>query len=170
MNTPPKLAFACPMPWTKMTGTERWKYCAQCGHHVTNLSLLSAAERAALLERAKTERICGSYYMRLSGEMVTPEAPLSDRERSGVRQFGVAVLSAAAMALAAGCVSKDGPQPPVATLRAEPVSEAIKPVAQTECAKPDSVAQKKDDEVLLLMGGMFGVEPKPERKPGRSGK
>ena len=95
------------MVWTTMTDTERWKYCTQCGHHVTNLSLLSAAERTALLERAIKERICGTYFLRMSGEMVTPETPLSHCERSGVKQLGVAGFSAAALAIAPGCVSAD---------------------------------------------------------------
>lgn len=157
------------MPWAKMTGTERWKYCAQCGHHVTNLSLLSTAERAALLERAKTERICGSYFLRLSGEMVTPAAPLSDRERLGVRQLGVAVLSAAAMALASGCVATTEPHNPVGFPPSGQVSEAIKPVAPAECAKPDKGSEKKDEEEIILLTG-FMVEIRPECKPGRSGK
>src|SRR3954470_14511740 len=105
MHPPPKLSYACPLPWTSMRGAERLKYCAQCGHHVSNLSLLSAAERAALLARARTEQVCGSYLVRLSGEMVTPEAPLSAAEKFGVKQFGVAALSAAALAIAAGCTS-----------------------------------------------------------------
>src|SRR3954470_6392979 len=129
MHPPPKLSYACPLPWTSMGGAERLKYCAQCGHHVANLSLLSSAERSALLARARTEQVCGSYLVRLSGEMVTPEAPLSPAAQLGVKQFGVATLSAAALAIAAGCMS------PQAT-RQEPA------VAQVDCvqiSEPDPV-------------------------------
>ncbi len=52
MVTPPKLSFACPLPWQNMTGSERAKFCEQCGHHVANFSLLTADERKALLQRA----------------------------------------------------------------------------------------------------------------------
>lgn len=125
-NTPPKLSFACPVKWDGMSGTERWKYCAQCGHHVANLSLLTPAERKALLERAREERICGTYYLRLSGEMVTPEAPLTPNERGRIRQFGAAALSAAALTLATGCVAPakkataQNASLPVATVPAQP--------------------------------------------------
>ena len=170
MNTPPKLAFACPMPWTTMTGTERWKYCTQCGHHVTNLSLLSAAERAALLERARTERICGSYFMRLSGEMVTPEAPLSSCERKGVKQLGVAVLSAAAMALASGCISATAPKDiPVAPQVATVALEENQSQAVPACSSSEKTKHQKDEEEIVLLTG-FLVEARPEHKPGRSGK
>ena len=152
-----------------MTGSERWKYCTQCGHHVTNLSLLSAAERAALLERAKTERICGTYYLRLSGEMVTPEAPLTSCERKGMKQVGVAVLSAAAMVIAAGCVStaapKNIPAPPqVAAVTVEKSEAEAAPV----CSSSVKATDKKDDEVIVLTG--FFVDARPTHKPGRSGK
>lgn len=158
------------MPWTEMTGTERWKYCAQCGHHVTNLSLLSAAERAALLERAKTERICGTYYLRLSGEMVTPETPLSSRERQGVKQLGVAVLSAAAMALASGCVSTTPPKdipavPQVTTVTLE--KNQVKPAPA--CSDSEKLKDKEDVVEIILFAGIV-AEAKPEHKPGRSGK
>ena len=152
-----------------MGGAERSKYCAQCGHHVANLSLLSATERSALLARARTEQVCGSYLVRLSGEMVTPEAPLSHAAQLGVKQFGVAALSAAALAIAAGCMS------PPAT-RQEPA------VAQVDCvqiSEPDPVASpgslekkidKKGDEEVILLMGFIVCDPKPVHKPGRTGK
>ena len=171
MITPPKLSFACPMPWTTMTGSERWKYCTLCGHHVTNLSLLSAAERAALVERAKTERICGTYYLRLSGEMVTPDAPLTSRERQGIKQVGVALLSAAAMAIASGCVSTAAPKnilapPQVATA----TIEKSEPEAAPVCPSSPKATDRKDDEQIVLMVGMMDFTLTPTHQPGRSGK
>ena len=105
MSTFPKLSSACPIPWADLRGDDRERFCEKCGHRVTNLSALSADARAALLAKAGKERLCVSFYLRLSGEYVTPEAPLTADERSRIRQLGVAALSAGALALAAGCVS-----------------------------------------------------------------
>src|SRR4051812_668610 len=105
MNTPPKIQFACPSPWEKMQAHGSGKHCAECGHTVHDFSALTKEERAVLLERAQTEKICASYYLRLSDELVTPDSSLSDRERRSVKQVGIAALSAGALALAAGCVS-----------------------------------------------------------------
>ena len=141
-----------------MTGTEQSKFCSQCGHHVRNLSLMSAAERAELLQRAKTERICGTYLVRLSGEMVTPAAPLSRSEWSRVRQFGVATLSAGALALAAGCVA-----PPHAPTRADTphpdsvINASHSPSEQT----PAAIESKKEDEEIVLLTG-FVVSPQED--------
>jgi hypothetical protein len=109
----PQLAFACPIRWDELSGDEREKSCARCGHRVTNLSALAQAEREALLARVGQERVCVSFYRRLSGEYVTPESPLTPDERSRIRQLGVAALSAGALALAAGCVASPAKTPPV---------------------------------------------------------
>lgn len=115
MTAFPILSFACPIRWDALEGDEREKFCGKCGHRVTNLSAMSTAEREALLARASEERVCVSFYRRLSGEYVTPEAPLTSEERSKIRQLGVAALSAGALALAAGCTSAPPPQPAHAT-------------------------------------------------------
>lgn len=163
-NPPPKLSFACPVPWQGMSGTERWKYCAQCGHHVANLSALTAAERQALLECAREARVCGTYYLRMSGEMVTPEAPLTPGEWGRLRQYGVAALSAAALTLAAGCVvpakpvaAESAPPPPVAMTPVEPGPPETKP-AQTE----------EDEVVLLFMGIVSESDEDPENQGYRT--
>ncbi len=154
MNTPPKLSFACPLPWTEMSGSDRQKFCSQCGHHVRNLSLLSATERTALIARTRTERVCGTYYVRLSGEMVTPEAPLSPTERRSLRQFGAAALSAAALAVASGCVS----QPQAKDTSVPSLSDGIQAKKETVASpagEPAKKAEKKkeaEEEVVLMTG------------------
>lgn len=145
MNTPPKLAFACTMPWENMRDGDRAKFCASCRRTIPNLSLLSAEERAALAEKARTEKVCASFYLRLSGEMVTPERPL--QEKSRVRQFGLAALSASALALATGCISSPADIGRDSAAAAAPVgAPAVEPAS----------APEDEEEVVLLMG--FVVE------------
>ncbi len=147
------------------------KYCSQCGHHIHNLSLLNAAERAALLARAQNERICGTYYVRLSGELVTPEAPLTARERSNAKQFGAAILSAAAMAIASGCVAT--PQATDSAATQTPIADhnlaAATDAKDAQLKSKDCSTSSKDDEVIMLTG--FYVTPSPpQHVPGHVGK
>ena len=166
MDNPPKLSYACPLPWQQMTGDERRRFCSQCGHHVHNLSLLGRAEREALLARAGQERVCGTYYLRLSGGMVTPDRPLSERERRNLKQLGAAALSAGALALAAGCVT-----PPPAVEPTSPPTSALQRPAEVKPASPAKTAEAKpeEEEVIILMGFMV-LPDQPARKPGPTSK
>jgi len=137
-----------------MSGTERSKFCSQCGHHVRNLSLMSAVERAEILRRLKTERVCGSYLMRLSVEMVTPAAPLTRSEWSRVRQFGAAALSAGALALATGCVAPAPANTPTVT-EAPMQRPATTVSASTTEKNPVALELNKDEEEVVLLTGFF---------------
>lgn len=106
MTSFPKLSYACPVPWAQLPGDERQRHCEQCGRSVTNLSELDETARREFLARPGNENVCITYYRRLSGEFVTPESPLTPQERSGIKQLGLAALSAGALALAAGCMAK----------------------------------------------------------------
>jgi hypothetical protein len=137
MNPFPKISFSCPVPWANLPGDERARFCEQCGHTVTNLSEMSEEDRKAFLAKSGGERRCVTYYRRMSGEFVTPKAPLSPEERSRVMQLGLAALSAGALAMAAGCVTT--------------------PVEKKEDKKPlvQAKAAQGDEEVLVLQP--FGV-------------
>lgn len=144
MSAPPKVSFACPIPWAEMKGSDVSRYCAACGHTIHNLSALASEERAKLLQRAQTEKICGAYLVRLSGELVTTEAPLSSLEVRGIRQVGLAALSAGALALAAGCVSQSSEKKAGAEKPKEPIESVAKP--------------GEKDEVLQLVGFILPTE------------
>jgi len=131
VNSFPKLSYACPIPWSSLRGDERAKFCAQCGRTITNLSELDEKARLALLANAGGEKICITYYRRLSGEFVTPESPLTPEERAGIKQLGVAALSAGALALAAGCMATNQPPnvspPPAPPASTQSVAEKAAP-------------------------------------------
>jgi hypothetical protein len=125
-----------------MSGNERTRFCAACGLHVHNLSALSAAERTSLLRNA-AGRICVTYQRRLDGEFVTAESPLSPRERTSLRQAGAVALSAAALALAAGCMSKpDAIVPPP-------------PAPASDVKNPSTVGANGGDEEVIVLTGFF---------------
>ncbi len=131
---------------------------------VPNLSLLSFEERQRILERAQTEKVCGTFLVRLSGEMVTPEKPLTPKERLGIRQLGLAALSAGALAVATGCVS------PQQTTLATPTTEAATtPTAQNPASTVDN--PKTEEETIILMIGLIICEkPAPVRPKLPNGK
>ena len=151
MSTFPKLSYVCPIPWAELRGDERQRFCEKCGHSVTNLSELSADARAALLSKIGKERLCVSFYRRLSGEYVTPEAPLTIEERSKIRQLGIAALSAGALALAAGCTS---------------TSAQSKPPAPSEEKKHEVQAKAAPNEetTVLQVFGIVCDTPPPKKK------
>jgi predicted Fe-S protein YdhL (DUF1289 family) len=145
MSTFPKLSFACPIPWSELCGDERSRFCEKCGRTITNLSELSEEERRAVLSEPRVEELCVTYYRRLSGEFVTPGNPLTQEERSKIKQLGVAALSAGALALAAGCMSA-------------PAKQKMEPKEQTQ-TQPSS---NDGDGVVVLQP--FGVMADPPRK------
>ena len=75
MEKAPTLSFQCPKLWQDMPGSETKRFCDECGHHVQNLSLLGEEARNQLLQRAKTERICGTYVQDLQGNLITADSP-----------------------------------------------------------------------------------------------
>jgi hypothetical protein len=145
MNTFPKLSYACPIPWAGLQGDEKARFCEKCGRTITNLSELSEEARAAFLSKPRNGELCVTYYRRLSGEFVTPESPLTHEERSKITQLGVAVLSAGALALAAGCVSA-------------PAQKEEEPKKEVQ-AKP----LPADETVVLQAFGVTASEP-PKKK------
>lgn len=150
-NSFPQLSYVCPIRWDELRGDERERFCERCGHRVANLSAIDAAGRAALLTRIGRERVCASFYLRLSGEYVTPEKPLTSEERSKIRQLGVAALSAGALALAAGCVS------PSEQSKLKPSSAAAPQAAEAPPAA--------NEDVLVLQAFGILIEPSPHENP-----
>ena len=150
MTAFPQLSYVCPIRWDELRGDERERFCERCGHRVSNLSAMDAAGRAALLAKLGRERVCASFYIRLSGEYVSPERPLTSEERSKIRQLGVAALSAGALALAAGCVS------PSEQAKLKPSPEATPQAADA--------APAADEDVLVLQAFGILVEPSPNKR------
>jgi hypothetical protein len=130
MSAFPKLIFACPMPWTAFHGDRETRFCAKCGHSVTNLSEANDEARKAFLATAAEKGMCVTYYLRLSGQFVTPENPLKGDERSKIKQLGVVALSAGALALAAGCVSSQPQKKEVPNPQAQTSSDDSNEVSQ----------------------------------------
>ena len=136
MSSFPKLAFMCPMPWTKMAGDEKKRFCSRCSKTVVNLSTMTEPERLALLAHSRPEDLCVAYYRRLQGGAVSAEDPLRESERAGVKQYGVAALSAAALVI-------------VAAFAADKLAEKAAAPPANELTAQQS---EKDNQTVMIMG------------------
>jgi hypothetical protein len=58
-----------------MQGDERMRFCRHCAKNVYNFSAMTAAE-AALLIREKEGKLCGRFYQRADGTMLTADCPV----------------------------------------------------------------------------------------------
>ena len=61
-----------------MTGSERTRFCQQCGLHVYNISELSHREALTLINETQG-RLCGRLYRRADGTVLTKDCPVGLR-------------------------------------------------------------------------------------------
>lgn len=100
MDTNPKLSFVCPMKWDEMRGDERERFCEKCQRSVINISRMTKAQRTALLETAKTGRVCVAY-----SEKIRAATPVASAGRRGKFAATIALGFGAAAALVAAVVA-----------------------------------------------------------------
>ncbi len=74
-----RVASPCREAWDTMPGDDRVRSCTSCQRHVYNLSAMTAADAAALVERAEG-RTCVRFYRRGDGTMLTADCPEGARE------------------------------------------------------------------------------------------
>jgi hypothetical protein len=91
-----RIASPCTASWEGMAGTDRVRFCAQCGLSVYNISGMGHAEAESFIEEAQG-RTCVRFYRRRDGTILTQDCP------GGPRRVGERV--ARALAVAGLCVS-----------------------------------------------------------------
>jgi hypothetical protein len=116
-----RIASPCRASWNAMEGDDRARFCGTCRKHVYNLSALTAAEAVALVERTEG-RLCGRFYRRRDGSVLTTDCPVGARRfRDGrLRQaatwgvLGLASVLSAAHLVASGAGTRmcGPPSPP----------------------------------------------------------
>lgn len=76
-NLPFKINIAtpCPARWEDMGGDDRVRFCDHCRKNVYNISALTTAEAAALLE-SKQGNLCARIYQRADGTVLTDDCPV----------------------------------------------------------------------------------------------
>ena len=94
------IANPCPADWNKMKGNDEVRFCATCEKNVYNLSGMSRSEAEALI-LATEGNLCGRFYRRADGTIITDNCPVGLRP---VRNGTVFVLRAVAATIAA-CIT-----------------------------------------------------------------
>src|SRR5437773_4587997 len=90
-----RIASPCNARWEDMDGDERSRFCRHCTKHVYNFSEMTAQAVADLI-RQREGPLCGRYFQRADGTMLTADCPVgAERPAHWLRQL----LSAAAACL-----------------------------------------------------------------------
>lgn len=69
------IAAPCPARWEDMAGSDRMRFCSLCQKNVHNLSAMTDAEAAALLEE-QGGSLCARIYQRADGTILTENCPV----------------------------------------------------------------------------------------------
>jgi hypothetical protein len=86
------VASPCSVPWDKMTGDDRTRFCQQCHLNVYNLSEMSAAQANRLIERTEG-RTCVRFYRRADGSVMTRDCPAGVERMKAIGKRMCAFLS-----------------------------------------------------------------------------
>jgi hypothetical protein len=101
------VASPCSASWEEMAGDDQVRFCGHCEKNVYNLSALTADEAVSLI-REKEGDLCGRFFRRADGTVLTADCPVGVRlrVRRRNRRSLVAAL-AGVLALGSGCSSSD---------------------------------------------------------------
>lgn len=136
------------MKWETMRGDERERFCEKCQRSVVNFSRLTEAQRQALLEKARTERVCVTYEERLA----SPARRLPKPERLPVTLLGMVGFAAVAAMLLAFA-----PEPSV---QRNSNTSTFHP--QIALRRYYDSTRHKVDEWMENMRVYFGGKPRPD--------
>jgi len=75
-----RVASPCNARWEDMAGDERMRFCSQCHKNVFNLSAMTR-KQIEILIREKEGKLCGRFYQRPDGRMITADCPTGQRRR-----------------------------------------------------------------------------------------
>lgn len=90
-----RVALPCPAEWSNMVGGDRVRHCAECKLKVYNLSAMTEQQVQQLLTVNRGQRLCGRFYRRADGTVLTQDCPWSLRVAvRKVSRIGTAVLTA----------------------------------------------------------------------------
>jgi hypothetical protein len=102
-----RIASPCPMKWDDMHAVGdgmQVRHCDQCNLNVYNLSEMRADEAEALLVAHEGRRLCGAFYRRQDGTILTRDCPVGLALVRARLAKAVARVSAAAGLILTGVV------------------------------------------------------------------
>jgi Carboxypeptidase regulatory-like domain len=73
-----RIASPCTADWNQMQGNDRVRYCCSCQLNVYNFSAMTSSEIDRLVAQSEG-RLCGRYYLRPDGTILTQNCPVGFR-------------------------------------------------------------------------------------------
>ena len=100
-----RIASPCHARWEDMVGDDRARFCGQCRKNVYNFSAMTRAEVETLI-RDKEGRLCGRFYRRPDGRMLTADCPTGvQRKRNRLMRI-CGVVAGFMVFLLGGCTRR----------------------------------------------------------------
>ncbi len=88
-----RIASPCHASWEDMNGNDRVRFCGQCQKQVYNFSTMRRVEVENLIHE-KEGKLCGRFYRRTDGRMLTADCPSESRnQRNRFARLGSAVIA-----------------------------------------------------------------------------
>lgn len=102
-----RIASPCTSDWSKMTGDDRVRHCAECNLNVYNFAAMTGFEIAELLANRQGRRVCARIYRRADGTMITQDCPKG--LRAVIRRVSRVAGAAFAAAMSLGFATAQTP-------------------------------------------------------------
>lgn len=146
--------YRCPLAWSKLTGGDRERFCAQCEKTVTDLSAMPRREADAFL-RAQPHSVCVRIVHDAAGRAV---------HRGESRPSGLvtaAILSASCLAGDEGADSDSGPGVPVTQTFEVPADDLdlVKPAGVQTVGPAGADGAFGVDPALAIANRLAGAPP-----------
>jgi hypothetical protein len=87
-----RVASPCKASWDAMTGDDRVRHCKQCNKNVYNLSAMTRDQAQSLIARTEDE-LCGRYFRRADGTILTADCPVGVRRRRRVVVLATGIVT-----------------------------------------------------------------------------
>jgi hypothetical protein len=97
-----RVASPCSADWEQMVGDDRVRFCSHCNLNVFNFSEMTTVEVETLVGTTQG-RLCGRFYRRADGTMLTQDCPIGFRARftKASRVAGASLSAAMGLSFAA---------------------------------------------------------------------
>jgi hypothetical protein len=96
-----RVASPCTADWNQMVGDDNVRFCGECSKYVYNLSSLTSDQADALI-RGKEGYLCGRFFRRADGTILTADCPVGVHRRSRRRRWLAAFAASLAAVLGFG--------------------------------------------------------------------
>jgi hypothetical protein len=148
-----RVAAPCAESWEAMPGGDRVRSCERCRHKVYNLSEMTAADAAKLVQEAEG-RLCVRFYQRTDGTIMTRDCPVGlQAVRARVAKAFSAAFAAVALFFGISYAGKSRNAPP------EPSPEPVTMPRPMMGAMPLPMAPIEKPEPAKIMGKMAIERP-----------